>query len=172
MMLVQSAGYEARIAAENAIRPDPRAFGHQIVPHGGFTDPEYAGVGLTEPEAVRQIGSDCATATIRYSQLDRAVIDGRQEGFCKLLADRRDHSLIGVHVVGEQALEIVHLVASGMAAGLTVDRLAALEIAYPTYTAAVGLAARELAAQLTGAYQPKAWPELDRGSGAEWEIEN
>ncbi len=172
MMLVQSAGYEARVAAENAILAQPRPVAHQIVPHGGFTDPEYGSVGLTEPQAVGQTGSATTSVVIRYSQLDRAVIDGHPEGFCKLIADRRDHTLLGAHVMGEQALEIVHLVAAGMAAGMTVDQLAALEIAYPTYTAAVGLAARELAAQLTGAAPARAWPELDRGIRAEWEIEN
>jgi pyruvate/2-oxoglutarate dehydrogenase complex dihydrolipoamide dehydrogenase (E3) component len=109
---------------------------------------------------------------IRYSQLDRAVIDGHPEGFCKLIADRRDHTLLGAHVMGEQALEIVHLVAAGMAAGMTVDQLAALEIAYPTYTAAVGLAARKLSEDLAGAAPRRDWRELGRGPLAEWEIEN
>lgn len=51
MMLVQSAGYEARIAAENAVRGTEQDFQHQIVPHGGFTVPEYGSVGLTETQA-------------------------------------------------------------------------------------------------------------------------
>ena len=54
MMLVQSAGHEARIAAENAVLVRDPTAGHQIVPHGGFTDPEYASVGLTE-EAARRL---------------------------------------------------------------------------------------------------------------------
>ena len=170
MMLVQSAGYEARIAAENAVAEHPRPVRHQIVPHGGFTDPEYASVGMTERQAADR--GDYACATIHYSQMDRAVIDGRTEGFCKLIADPRDHILLGAHVMGEQALEIVHLVASGMAAGITVDQLAALEIAYPTYTAAVGLAARKLAAELAGTTPALAWRELDRPATAEWEIES
>jgi dihydrolipoamide dehydrogenase len=172
MMLVQSAAYEARIAAENAVDDQPRSVRHQIVPHGGFTDPEYASVGLTEAQAKERTGSDCTCATIRYSQMDRAVIDGRPEGFCKLIADSRDHTLLGAHVMGEQALEIVHLVASGMAAGITVEALAALEIAYPTYTAAVGLAARKLSADLAGTIPAQEWRDLDRGTRAEWEIES
>ncbi|HUF36965.1 MAG TPA: NAD(P)/FAD-dependent oxidoreductase [Anaerolineales bacterium] len=172
MMLVQSAGYEARLAAENALSETLQSAQHQIVPHGGFTDPEYASVGLTEPQARDLTGEDCTCAAIRYSQMDRAVIDGRPEGFCKLVADRRDHTLLGAHVMGEQALEIVHLVASGMAAGITVDRLADLEIAYPTYTAAVGLAARKLASDLAGAVPVQEWRDLDRIGLAEWEIES
>ena len=49
------------------------------------------------------------------------MIDGRTEGMCKLIANRDDGALLGVHVVGEQALEIVHIVAAGMASGMTVD---------------------------------------------------
>ncbi len=48
MMLVQSASYEALAAVENALLGSGQLQTHKIVPHGGFTDPEYASVGLTE----------------------------------------------------------------------------------------------------------------------------
>ena len=170
MMLVQSAGHEARIAAENAVLGPTRGAGHQIVPHGGFTDPEYASVGLTE--AVARAAHDVAVAEVAYADLDRAVIDGRTEGMCKLIANRADGTLLGAHVVGEQALEIVHMVAAGMVAGMTVAQMAHMEIAYPTYTAVLGLAARQLLAAL-GAYESSAhWRSLGRNSAvpvAEWE---
>ena len=51
MMLVQSANYEGNLAAENAVLGEDRGYRHAIVPHGGFTDPEYASVGLTELQA-------------------------------------------------------------------------------------------------------------------------
>ena len=51
MMLVQSAGYEAMAAAENAVIGIGQRQKHEIVPHGGFTDPEYGSVGLTEEQA-------------------------------------------------------------------------------------------------------------------------
>lgn len=169
MMLVQSASYEARIAAENAVHGAERSHRHQIVPHGGFTDPEYGSVGLTEAQAV-EAGIPYACASVPYAQLDRAVIDGHSEGFCKLIVDRRSHALVGAHVMGEQALEIVHLVAAGMAAGMTVSQLASLEIAYPTFTAVVGLAARRLAGELSGQSPTALWRALDRLHPAEWEI--
>ncbi|HMQ32012.1 MAG TPA: NAD(P)/FAD-dependent oxidoreductase, partial [Chloroflexaceae bacterium] len=153
LMLVQSGGYEARVAAENALGGDERV-AHTIVPHGGFTDPEYGSVGPGEAEA-RKAG-EVLVATARMDAIDRAVIDGRADGFCKLIARRADRALIAAHVVGEQALEIVHVVAAGMAAGMTVDQLARLEIAYPTYTAVLGAAAQELLR------------ELGPGSTAEW----
>jgi len=170
MMLVQSASHEARIAAENAVLGPTRAAGHQIVPHGGFTDPEYASVGLTE-EAART-DHDIVVAEVAYADLDRAVIDGRTEGLCKLIANRADGTLLGAHVVGEQALEIVHMVAAGMVAGMTVAQVAHMEIAYPTYTAVLGLAARRLLMEMGGYMSGAQWRALGQSRPApvaEWE---
>jgi dihydrolipoamide dehydrogenase len=143
MMLVQSASYEARIAAENAVLGMGQRYGHHIVPHGGFTDPEYGSVGLTELQA-GTVEGDSLAAVVSYAELDRAVIDGHTEGFCKLIVSQETHRILGAHIVGEQALEVIHLVAAGIAANMLVEQLAELEIAYPTFTAIVGLAARQI----------------------------
>src|SRR3989442_12884355 len=74
-MLVQSARYEGRIAAENAVLGPYRRFTHEIVPSGSFTDPEYASVGLTEAQARQEY--DCAGAGVHYEDLLRAGADGR-----------------------------------------------------------------------------------------------
>jgi pyruvate/2-oxoglutarate dehydrogenase complex dihydrolipoamide dehydrogenase (E3) component len=167
MMLVQSAGYEALLAAENAVLGGNRAETHDIVPHGGFTDPEYASVGLTEALARKQ--GDCVVAVVPYAELDRAVIDDHPVGLCKLIVSRETHRLLGAHVVGEQALEIIHLVAGGMLADMWVEQLAELEIAYPTYTAAVGIAARRIASELGSYPLANEWRSLKKRPGAEWE---
>jgi len=167
MMLVQSASYEARIAAENAVLGGNAAYRHQIVPHGSFTDPEYASVGLTET-AARKVGN-MAVAVVPYAELDRAIIDGHTDGFCKLIVERETLRLVGVHVIGEQALEIVHVVAAGMASGMTVHQLAELEIAYPTYTAVVGLAARHIVRELGVMPLAAQWRALGQPGIAEWE---
>lgn len=168
MMLVQSAGYQARVAAENAVLGGGARHRHEIVPHGGFTDPEYASVGPTEAQA-RAAGA-CVSATVPFATVDRAVIDGRTEGFCKLLVSPDDHRVLGAHVVGEQAVEIVHVVAAGMASRMRVETLAELEIAYPTYTAALGLAAREIVRALGVMPLAPEWHVLGRPH-AEWERE-
>ena len=168
MMLVQSASYEARIAAENAVLGIGQPNRHQIVPHGGFTDPEYASVGLTEEQA-RAHGSEYLVAVVPYADLDRAVIDGRTEGFCKLIVSPETHRILGAHIVGEQALEAIQLIAAGMAAGIWVEQLAELELAYPTYTAIVGLAARRLVRDLGVMPLAPQWRSLGQGHAAEWE---
>lgn len=145
-MLVESGSHEGRIAAENALQGLERDATHRCVPHGGFTDPEYGGVGLTEKQARGQ--GDPVIAVVSYADLDRAIIDGRQEGFCKLIVARDSREIIGAHVVGEQAVEVVQLLAAGMGADARVEQLAEVEWAYPTFTGIVGLAAREVLREL------------------------
>ena len=165
MMLVQSASYQARLAVENALLP-VRTWEERLVPHGGFTDPEYGGVGLTEAQAN---GKDCVIAVVPYADMDRAVIDGHTNGFCKLIVERSTRLIVGAHIVGEQAVEIVQLVATGMAAGMRVEQLADLELAYPTFAAVVGLAARELVRLLGIVPISEEWRTLNPVRGAEWE---
>ena len=167
MMLVQSATYEGALAAENAALGAGRGYRHAIVPHGGFTDPEYAGVGLTEGQAREEVGdSDCAVAVVPYADLDRGVIDGRPEGSCKLVVSRSSRRVLGAHIVGEQAVEVVQLAAAAMRAGMPVEQLADLELAYPTFTSIVGLAARRIVGELDPA---SSHHDSGRTGAAEWE---
>jgi pyruvate/2-oxoglutarate dehydrogenase complex dihydrolipoamide dehydrogenase (E3) component len=122
-----------------------------VVPHGGFTDPEYGSVGLAEA-AAHSVPGGCVVATVPYVDLERAVIDRHGDGFAKLVVSRSTRRILGAHVVGEQAVEVVQLAAATMAAEQPVEQLAGLELAYPTFTAVVGLAAREAVRQLDSAY--------------------
>jgi pyruvate/2-oxoglutarate dehydrogenase complex dihydrolipoamide dehydrogenase (E3) component len=168
MMLVQSAGYEARIAAENAVLEPEQRYEHRIVPHGGFTDPEYGSVGMTE-QIAQESGVEYLKAEVPYADLDRAVIDGRPEGLFKMIASEETHRILGAHAVGEQALEIVQIVAAGMAADMWVEQLAEMELAYPTFTAIVGLAARRVVRQLGVIPLAPEWRALRVPHAAEWE---
>jgi pyruvate/2-oxoglutarate dehydrogenase complex dihydrolipoamide dehydrogenase (E3) component len=169
MMLVQSATYEGALAAENAVLGGGRDYRHAIVPHGGFTDPEYGSVGLTERQARDEVGEDCAVAVVPYADLDRGIIDGHPNGFCKLIISRSSRLIIGAHIVGEQAVEVVQLVAAAMGAEMRVEQLADLELAYPTFTAIVGLAARQLARDLEIVPVSPRWRSLGRRGATEWE---
>lgn len=167
MMLVQGATDEARVAAQNAVLGRRRRHEHAVVPSGGFTAPEYGSVGMTEAKAREQ--HDVAVASVQYADLDRAVIDGRREGFCKLIVSRETQQILGAHVVGEQAVEIVHIVAAVMQTHSTVHRLAQLEIAYPTFAAVVGLAARQIMRELGAISTIEEWDASSAGRAAEWE---
>jgi pyruvate/2-oxoglutarate dehydrogenase complex dihydrolipoamide dehydrogenase (E3) component len=164
MMLVQSAAIEARVAAANALGVGVRSSGHRVVPHGGFTDPEYAAVGVSD-DADRE---GVVAAVVPYADLDRAVIDGRTEGFAKLVVGRSSRRIEGAHVVGEQAVEVAQVAAAAMAAEMRVEQLAELELAYPTFTAILGIAARQVLAQLEDGERGEGWHTLRRPL-AEWE---
>lgn len=170
MMLVQSATQEGLVAAENAVQETAQTLVHKIVPHGGFTDPEYGSVGLTEAQAqVSAGGSGTLTATVAYAEMDRAVIDDATTGFFKLVVARDTRKVLGAHAVGEQALEITQIIAAAMAAEAQVSNLAALEIGYPTYGAIVGLAARRVVRELGEVGTEARWGTLGRVPAAEWE---
>lgn len=145
-MLVQAAYTEGEAAAENAVLDANRSAPHHLLPAGGFTDPDYAGVGLTEEQA-RQRDELCVVVTVRYADLERAVIDDRETGFLKLTADRRRELILGAHAVGENAVEVIQSVTTSMAAGIDVSTLAHVRFAYPTYSAVIGAAARALLAE-------------------------
>ncbi|WP_304503198.1 NAD(P)/FAD-dependent oxidoreductase [Agreia sp. COWG] len=148
-MLVQAAQFEGEAAAENAVLGANRRTPHHLLPAGGFTDPDYAGVGLTEHEA-RERNLVCVVATVPFSQLDRAVIDDRETGFLKLIADDRRELILGAHAVGENAIEVIQSVTTAMASGVDVTTLASVRFAYPTYSAVIGMAARALLREAPG----------------------
>ena len=144
-MLVQAAQFEGEVAAENAVLDTNRRTPRHLLPAGGFTDPDYAGVGFTEEQA-RERDAECVVWVFPYTALDRAVIDDRERGFLKLISDRRRELILGAHAVGENAVEVIQSVTTAMAAGIDVATLAGVKFAYPTYSAVIGMAARSLLA--------------------------
>jgi pyruvate/2-oxoglutarate dehydrogenase complex dihydrolipoamide dehydrogenase (E3) component len=96
------------------------------------------------------------TGIARYDDLGRPVADG----FCKLIADRRSHAILGAHVVGEYSAETVQTVAAAMAAGMTVRQIAELQLAYPTFTEGVPMAAQKICRTLGIGRFPRVWSYL------------
>jgi len=156
--LVQSARTEGRIAAWNAVHGPTRQPGHDVVATGSFTDPEYGSVGMTEAQAADD--HDIAVGIAWYDDLLRAVADGHPEGFCKLIADRHSHAILGAHVLGNYSAEIVQVVATAMRAGMDVEQLAEIQFAFPTFTEAVSMAAQKVCRTIGVGRFPPAWSYL------------
>jgi len=161
VLLVQTARAEGRIAASNAILGPSRQATYEVVASGSFTDPEYGRVGLTEAEAARD--HDVVTGIARYGDLLRPVADGRPDGFCKLIADRQTHTILGAHVLGEYAAETVQTVATAIAAEMTVEQVAELQLAFPTFTEGVSMAAQKICRTLGTGHCPQVWSYLGSG---------
>ena len=118
----------------------------EVSPLGSFTDPEYASVGLGEATARETY--DVVVGEERFGSMPRPIIDGRPTGFCKLVVDREKHTILGCHIVGEQAIELAQLAALAVASGMKVERLALVPFSFPTYANALGRAAIRTARQL------------------------
>lgn len=145
LMLVPQAIHDGFVAGTNAVQGATTTRGNQVNPIGSFTDPEYAQVGLTEAQARK--AHDVVVGVVRFDETTRTIIDGRPTGFCKLIADRATATILGCHVVGERAVEIVQVVAVAIAAGLGVEDVAQFPLSFPTYAGIIGRAAYRAAGQ-------------------------
>jgi pyruvate/2-oxoglutarate dehydrogenase complex dihydrolipoamide dehydrogenase (E3) component len=157
--LVQTARLEGRLAAWNAIHGPTRQAAYDVVPSGSFTDPEYGSVGMTETQAAQD--HEIAVGIAKYDDLLRPVADGRPDGFCKVIADRASHTILGAHVLGEYSAETVQVVATAMRAGMTVEQLAEMQYAFPTFTEAISMAAQKICREIGIGNFPPAWAYLE-----------
>ena len=145
-MLVPQAVQAGWVAATNVVSGTDKTLEGGIHPTGGFTEPEYASVGMTEAKA--RLAHDVVTAVVGFDETARTIIDDRTAGFCKLLVDRSTRTILGCHVVGERAVEMVQLVAIAMASRLQVDELVRVPLSFPTYTGILVRAAFRAVEQL------------------------
>ena len=109
---------QARFAVRHALGLALRSEISHLLPNGIYTIPEVGMVGETE-ESLRQKGVDHVVGRASYLDSGRGRIIGDSDGFLKLLFRREDMKLLGVHVLGEQATEVVHIGLMVMLAGAT-----------------------------------------------------
>jgi dihydrolipoamide dehydrogenase len=146
LMLVPPAIQDGFVAATNAVLGPRVPVAELVNTSAGFTDPEYAGTGLTEAKARETY--DVLTTVVRFDSTMRTIIDGRTDGFCKLVVDRRTAKILGCHVVGERAVEIAQVAAIAISSGMRADQLAQVPLAFPTYVGNLAYAAAAAAREL------------------------
>ena len=118
----------------------------ETIPAGIYTIPEISCVGLSEEEA-RKAGGDVLVGSASFGELARGVISGNTSGFVKLVASG-DGKLLGAHVFGEGATELVHVAQMALISGCGVDVFLDNIFNFPTLAEAYQLAAREIARQI------------------------
>ena len=153
-MLVPPALHDGFVAATNAVRGPTMTTGGRVCPIGSFTDPEYAQVGLAEEKARET--HEVVVAVVHFDSTTRTIIDGRKTGFCKLIVDRTTCRILGCHVVGERAVEIIQVAAIAIAAKMRVDDLAHIPLSFPTYAATLARVAASAARTLNLTMDPVA----------------
>lgn len=145
-MFVQSATHQARVAAQNAVSDTAEKYAPGAIATGSFTEPEYASVGMTQAQAEEEY--DCIVEVIDYTALPRAVMDARTDGFCKIIIDKKTQELLGAHVLGSYSAEVIQVAATCLATKMKVVEIANLELAFPTFTEALGMAAQRICRDL------------------------
>lgn len=138
--LTHVADYQARLVVRNAFFPGSGKVDYRPIPWVAYTDPELARVGLTEHEARAVHGADVRVWRRPFREVDRAITDGETEGLVKLVT-RANGELLGGHVLGAGAGDMIGEVALAMKHRLGVNALAALVHPYPTRAGAIGQAA-------------------------------
>ena len=126
--------------AERIAGQDFRAINYDQVPGCTYCDPEIGSVGLTEREA-RERGYDVRIGTFKFGVLARARIANEIEGFVKIVADRKYDEILGVHMIGPRATELVAEATLAVRLECTVEELIRTIHAHPTMSEAVGEAA-------------------------------
>ncbi|HEY6836366.1 MAG TPA: NAD(P)/FAD-dependent oxidoreductase [Gaiellaceae bacterium] len=134
------AQYQARIAVADMFGSDGPAVDYAWLPTSIFTDPELAGVGLTEEQA-RDQGHD--VAVVRNEYVKRFSFTDSHGGLFKIVFDRASRRVLGLHVVSRSAGEIVQGLSLGLRLGATVDDLATMHHVFPTYGEGVKAAAEQ-----------------------------
>lgn len=129
-LLAHVASHQGMTAADVIAGGDSR-IDYTVIPAATFTHPEVAGVGLTE-NAARTAGHEIVTAKFPFSALGRAKTFGDTEGFVKIVAGARHNEVLGVHIIGPSASDLIAEGALAISLEATLDELADTIHAHPT----------------------------------------
>lgn len=130
VMLAHVASSEGLIAAENAMGKD-RIMNYNVVPGAIFTMPEVANVGLTEVQAKQQ-GYNIRSDSVLFRTLGKAQVIGEIAGQAKIVSDAENGKILGVHIVGPHATDLIAEGTLAIQMGCTVKELAETIHAHPT----------------------------------------
>ena len=130
------AAFQATQIVRNIFFPGSSAINYSVVPWTTFCDPEVARCGLTEAEA-REKHGDVDVFRVDLHDVDRAVAEGETKGFIKVIATRWKGKILGVHLVGPTAGEVIHEFVLAMNANIPLRKLAGIIHVYPTFASIV-----------------------------------
>jgi len=132
-MLAHMAYAEGETAAEAAANHNPEPIDYSSVPNVIYTDVQVASVGMTEEEAGSE-NVDYTAGKHFFKANGRAAISSQTEGFIKVIADNSTRRLLGVHIIGYEAAELIHEFIVAKRAGLSVEEIGKTIHAHPTFS--------------------------------------
>lgn len=135
-MLAHTAFRMGEVAAENAVKGNHREANLHSAPSVVYTLPEVAMVGLTEEKAREKYG-DVRVGKFQFVANGRALASGDTVGFVKVIADNRYGEILGVHIIGPMAAEIINQASLIVEMEITVDEVVKTIYGHPTYSEAL-----------------------------------
>ena len=138
-MLAHKAVHEAHVAAE-AAAAQKSYFDARVIPSVAYTDPEVAWVGVTEDDAKKQ-GMKIGVAKFPWAASGRAIANGRDEGFTKLIFDEATHRIVGGAIVGMNAGDMIGEIALAIEMGADATDIGKTIHPHPTLGESIGMAA-------------------------------
>lgn len=142
MLFTHVAHEQGVVTGTNAVKGRARISDLRVVPRGTFCRPEVGSVGITTEEAKKK-GIEVRVGKVPFAAVGKALVSGEREGFVKVFVDKKTGLIVGGHIVGPNAAELVHEIALAMYAGIPAKKVADMIHAYPTFAEAVGAAAYE-----------------------------
>ena len=130
-MLAHKASYEGVLVAE-VLAGQNRVYDAKTVPAVVFTDPEIASAGMTEVECKAKGYSDLLISKFPFAANGRAVSMSETDGFVKMIADKKTHVLLGVHIVGPEASNLISEAVLAIEMGARLEDLALSIHPHPT----------------------------------------
>jgi dihydrolipoamide dehydrogenase len=134
-LLAHKAMAEGVVAAEAIAGKNPRLVDYGNVPSCTYCRPQVASIGLTEAKA-KEGGRELAIGKFPFTANGKAVALGETEGFVKVIADKKTGEILGVHIIGPEATEMIHEFAVGRTLEATVDEIMHTIHAHPTLSEA------------------------------------
>lgn len=142
ILLAHVASKEGIVASTNACGGD-EVIDYSVVPAAIFTSPEIASVGLREFQA-KEAGIPIVTGSFQYRALGKAHAMGEITGLFKIVADAKTDRVLGVHIIGAHASDIIHEAALAIKAGLRVKDIAEMIHSHPTLSEGLMEAAEDV----------------------------
>lgn len=133
--LAHVASHQGIVAAENATGHQSK-MSYRAVPAPVFTEPELATVGMTEAQA-KEAGHDVIVGTFPFRPLGKAMAMDQQDGMVKVVSERKYGEILGVHIVGPHASDMIHQAVAAIELEATVDELKHMIYAHPTLPEAI-----------------------------------
>jgi dihydrolipoamide dehydrogenase len=138
--LAHVASHEGIVAVEHAAGRNPRPVDYDRIPSCTYCQPEVASIGLSEEEA-RKRGHDVVVGTFPFSAIGKAKIIGDTRGFVKIVSEKKYDEVLGVHIIGPHATELIAEATAALNLEATAESLIHAVHAHPTLAEAMGEAA-------------------------------